>query len=182
MSIAISNVESMYDLAVDFLDAVVSAMATTDEGIDGLTSYVTLGEPALASDCDQAIVQITGLGEGATSPTTPPEVTGTRHSRGRLNLVGMTAYALRCSPITEGSGQVVQLPSFASLQETAKIGYEDGWAIWNWVNRAINSESLFNGPCTVVHFDGGIPFTPEAGLGGWLFRIRVELNGYDPTA
>ena len=180
MSVQVSTVESMYDLAVDFLDAVVNAMATTHAGIADLTSYVTLGEPALASDCDQAIVQITGLGEGATNPTTPPEVTGIRHSRGRLNLVGMAAYALRCSAITEGNAQVVQLPSFATLQETAKIGYEDGWAIWNWINRAINSQSLFDGPCTVVHFDGGIPFTPEAGLGGWMFRIHVELNGYNP--
>lgn len=170
----------MFDLATDFLDAVVSAMETTDEGISGLTSYVVLGEPALASDCDQAIVQVHGIGEGATNPTTPPEVTGIRHSRGRLNLVGMTAYALRCSTILENNAGVPMLPSFASLQETAKIGYEDGWAIWNWINRAINRESLFDGPCTVVHFDGGIPFTPQAGLGGWLFRIRVELNGYDP--
>jgi hypothetical protein len=61
----------MYDLAVDFLDAVVTAMGTTEEGIQGLSSYVTLGEPALASNCDQAIVQMIGLGEGATSPTTP---------------------------------------------------------------------------------------------------------------
>jgi hypothetical protein len=176
-----STASSMYDLAVDFLNAVVSAMATTDEGIVGLTSYVTLGEPALASDCDQAIVQIAGLGEGATSPTTPPEVTGMRHSRGRLNLVGLAAYALRCSPITEGNSQVPMLPSFASLQQTAKIGYEDGWAIWNWITRAIDKGTLFDGPCSVVHFGGGIPFTPEAGLGGWLFRIRVELQGYDPT-
>lgn len=182
MTVAISTVSSMYDLATEFLGAVTAAMATTEEGIDGLTSYVVLGEPALASDCDQAIVQVFGLGEGATGPSTPPEVTGIRHSRGRLNLVGMTAYALRCSPITQTNGGVVQLPSFAALQQTAKIGYEDGWAIWNLVNRAINSESLFNGPCTVVHFDGGIPFTPQAGLGGWLFKIRVELNGYDPTA
>lgn len=172
----------MYELGTELLEAVVAAMSTTDEGVAGLTSYVVLGEPALASDCDQAIVQITGLGEGATNPSTPPEATGIRHSRGRLNLVGLAAYALRCSAITENNSQTVMLPSFASLQQTAKIGYQDGWAIWNLINRAINSESLFNGPCTVVHFDGGIPFTPQAGLGGWLFRIRVELNGYDPTA
>lgn len=171
----------MFDLAVDLLNAVVAAMATTEEGVVGLTSYVTLGEPALASDCDQAIVFVSGLGEGATSPTSPPEATGMRHSRGRLNLVALTAYALRCSPITTGNGQVVSLPSFAELQETAKIGYEDGWAIWNLVNRAIDDESLFGGACTVVHFDGGIPFTPEAGLGGWKFQIRVELQGYDPS-
>lgn len=172
----------MYDLAVDFLAAVVAAMGTTEEGVTGLNSYVTLGEPALASDCDQAIVQVAGLGEGATNPSTPPEATGMRHSRGRLNLVGLTAYALRCSAITRGGGQVVELPTFAELQQVAKIGYEDGWAIWNLVNRAIADESLFGGSCVVVHFDGGIPFEPQAGLGGWLFRIRVELGGYDPLA
>ena len=181
MTVTPSTVSSMFDLAVDFLDAVVAAMATTEEGIAGLSSYVTLGQPALASDCDQAIVQVVGLGEGATSPTTPPEATGMRHSRGRLNLVTFTAYALRCSAITRGNGQVVELPSFAELQEVAKIGYEDGWAIWNYVTRAIDRGTLFGGPCSVVHFDGGIPFTPEAGLGGWLFTIRVELQGYDPA-
>lgn len=171
----------MYDLAVDFLAAVVAAMGTTEDGIDGLSSYVTLGEPALALDCDQAIVQMIGLGEGATSPTSPPEATGMRHSRGRLNLVGMRAYALRCSAITRGNNQVIELPSFDELQQVAKIGYEDGWAIWNYVTRAIDRDTLFGGPCSVVHFDGGVPFTPEAGLGGWVFTIRVELQGYDPT-
>jgi len=182
MTIAVSSVSSMYDLATELLEAVIAAMATTEEGIANLSSYVALGEPALASNCDQAIVQLTGLGEGATNPTTPTEVTGIRHSRGRLNLVGLAAYALRCQPITENNSQTTMLPSFETLQEYAKISYEDGWAIWNLINRAINSESLFNGPCTIVHFDGGIPFTPQAGLGGWLFRLRVELNGYDPLA
>lgn len=182
MTVVPSTVTSMYDLAVDLLDAVVAAMATTDTGITGLSSYVTLGAPALASDCDQAIVQVTTLGEGATSPTTPPEITGMRHLRGRLNLVGLAAYALRCSEITEGNSQVVMLPSFATLQEVAKIGYEDGWAIWNWITRAIDAGTLFGGPCSVVRFDGGVPFTPEAGLGGWLFSLRVELQGYDPTS
>ena len=183
MTVAVSTVSSMYDIAVDLLGAVEAAMASTPAGAPDET-YVTLGDPAWAAQCSQAVVQIPLLSEGGTNPTSPPEVTGMRHSRGRLNLVSMLAYAMRCAPVTDGNDQYLppyQAPGAATLSAIAKAGYEDGWAIWNWVNRAVLNGTLFDGPCSIVHFDGGTPYTPEAGLGGWRFAVKVELGGYDPT-
>jgi hypothetical protein len=179
----VSTVSSMWQLAVELTNAVADAMATTDAGAPD-TTYQTLGAPAFLDGCAQAAVEIPLLSEGATNPMTPPESTGMRHQRGRLNLVSMVAYAIRCIPVTDANGQMLpqfQSPSPATLSAIAKAGYEDGWAIWNWVNHAIRNGSLFGGPCSVVHFDGGIPYAPEAGLGGWRFAVRVELDGYDPT-
>lgn len=176
-TVVISTVSSMYDLADEFLAAVVAAMTTTDTGAPD-RSFVSLGEPVFDTLCAQAIVHIPGLSEGATGPGAPPEGLGLRHSRGRVNLVAMTAWAIRCVTIQDGQIPVTD----AEFNADAKASYEDGWAIWNYVTRAINNDDLFAGPCGDVHFDGGVAVTPSGGLGGWRFMLRVELNGYDPTA
>ena len=183
MTVVPSTVSSMWDLAVDLTNAVALAMATTPAG-GPLETYQTLGAPAFLDGCAQACVEIPLLSEGVTNPLAPPESTGMRHQRGRLNLVSMVAYAIRCIEVTDGNNQMLppfQGPSAATMTAAAKAAYEDGWAIWNWVNHAIRNGMLFNGPCAVVHFDGGIPYAPEAGLGGWRFAVKVELDGYDPT-
>ena len=176
-AVAVSTVTSMYDLAAEFLAAVVAAMATTDAGAPD-RSYISLGEPVFDTLCAQAIVHVGGSTEGATGPSSPPEGLGLRHSRGRINLIAMTAWALRCVSIQDGQVPVTD----AQFSADAKAGYEDGWAIWNYINRAIDSESLFGGACADVHMDGGLAITPSGGLGGWRFMIRAELSGYDPTA
>lgn len=170
----------MFDLAQEFLDAVTEAMETTPAGAPD-ASYVVIGNPAWADFCSQAVVTIPTLTEGGTSPSTPTEVTGQRFETGRVNLVGLTAYAMRCQPITEGNGNTIRLPTPTELTAAAKAAYEDGWAIWNYVTRLLRKNELFEGPCSIDHFDGGQAFTPEAGLGGWRFNMRVELQGYDPT-
>ena len=166
----------MYDLANDYLTAVVAAMETTDAG--GPDRYaVVLGDPVFDTLCAQAFVSVPTLTEGNTGPNSPPEATGNRTLRGRLNLVGMTAWAVRCISVQNGNRAVTD----EQFGADAKAGYEDGWAIWNYVTRAINVDTLFSGPCSVNHFDGGAAITPSGGLGGWRFTIRVELQGYDPT-
>lgn len=182
MTVVPSTVTSMYDLAVDLLDAVEAAMATTAEGAP-VTSYVSLGEPAWGPEaCSQAVVQVLALGEGQTSPVSPAEITGIRHPPGHhVNEVSLVAYAVRCLFVSEGNVSPYQPLTVNSLSAAAKQAYEDGWAIWNYINRAIKSQSLFGGQCQIVHFVGGQPINPEAGLGGWRFGLRVELDGYDPT-
>jgi hypothetical protein len=169
----------MYDLAEDLRVAVVAAMATTDGGPPD-RSFVSLGPPAWETSCSQVAVEVDGLREGATNPTSPPEATGIRFKRGRLNLVGLTAYAVRCVKASQGNSQVYKASRDVQLSAEAKLAYEDGWAIWNWINRSILDGSLFDGPCAIVHFDGGAPIEPAGGLGGWRFGLRVELGGYDP--
>lgn len=180
-SVVSSTVTSMFDLAGEFLSAVTAAMATTDAGAPD-ESYITLGDPAWDTLCGQAVVMIPQLGEGATNPSSPPEQTGMRHTRGRINLVSMVAYAVRCAVSVDSQNlPPFQAPSTDTLTAIAKAGYEDGWAVWNYVNRAIDRHELFGGPCIDAHMEAGTPFTPEAGLGGWRFLVRVELGGYDPT-
>lgn len=179
MSVVPSTVTSMYDLAVDLLGAVSAAMATTDAGPPDI-AYITLGEPAWAEACGQAVVQAAGLTEGRTDPGSGGEAEGRRFERGRVNLVGMVAYAMRCVTISELNAQVFSLPSPATLSAIGKQSYEDGWAIWNYVTRATRKGLLFSGACSIVHFDGAPAATPEGNLGGWRFVCRVALDGYDP--
>lgn len=171
----------MYDLATELLAAVIAAMATTDGGAPD-RSFVSLGDPPWDTACSYAVVQIPTLTEGQTGPASPPEVTGIRHSRGRVNLVSMSAWAMRCIQASEENTQAFDPPDDAQLSLEAKTSYEDGWAVWNYVNRAVNNGALFNGPCTIVHFDAGVAVNPSGGIGGWRFNTRVELAGYDPTS
>lgn len=175
MTVAVSTVISMYDLATELLAVLVTAMTSTAAGTPN-RDFVALGDPVFDTLCAQAIVNIPELGEGTTGSTTPAEATGMRHSRGRVNLVTMNAWALRCVSFQNGNVPV----SDAQFDADALAGYEDGWAIWNYVTRLINAGELFSGPCGIVHFDGGIAVTPAGGLGGWRFACRVELGGYNP--
>jgi hypothetical protein len=176
----VSSVSSMFDIADQFLQATVAAMTTTPAGPPARATVV-LGDPVFDDSCGQAFVSVPALTEGSTNPGTPPEATGRRISRGRVNLVAMTAWAIRCVHVTSGLQQGFVPPSDAELAADALQGYEDGWAVWNYITRAVLNDTLFSGPCGIVHFDGGQAVTPSGGLGGWKFTIRVELPGYDPT-
>lgn len=181
MTVAPSTVTSMYDLATELLAAVIAAMTGTEGGSPD-RSFVSLGDPPWDTLCSYAVVQIPTLNEGQTGPSGPPEVTGIRHSRGSVNLVSMSAWAMRCISSGQNDAQAYAAPDDAQLSLEAKHAYEDGWAVWNYVKRAINAGTLFSGPCTIVHFDAGVAVNPSGGIGGWRFNTRVELNGYDPTA
>ena len=146
MSVVVSTVTSLYDLAVDLLDAVVAAMATTDAGAP-TRSYVSLGEPAFGPEaCDQAAVQVQGLTEGQTSPSIPPEITGQRSRYGRINEATMVAYAVRCVPVSDGNNQIYAPLTVDELNGMAQQAYQDGWAIWNYVNYAIRNGTLSAAP------------------------------------
>lgn len=181
MSVVVSDVSSMYDLAVDLLDAVVAAMGTTDAGAPD-RSFVSPGAPAFETQCAQAAVQVISLTEEQTRDLSPAMQPGLRHFRGRVNLVGLVAYTLRCAEVSEGNQNVYQPLFDATLGEQARAVYQDGWAVWNHITRAINNGTLFDGGnCTDVHFDGGTPFEPEGGLIGWRFALSLELGGYLPV-
>ena len=176
-----SSVSSMFDLAEDLLTAVAEAMATTAAGAP-VQSYVSLGAPAWETLCSKAVVQVLSLTEEQTRDTSPAMQPDLRHFRGRVNLIGMVAYAMRCVKVS-GSGQGYTPVNPAVLTAEAKASYEDGWAVWNHVTRQINDGTLFpnGGPCYDAHFDAGVPYTPAGGLGGWQFTLRAELGGYTPA-
>lgn len=180
MSVVVSDVNSMYEIAVDLRDAVVAAMGTTDAGAPD-RAFVSPGPPAFETQCSQAAVQVLSLTEEQTRDLSPAMQPGRRHHRGRVNLVGMVAYTIRCAEVSEGNQDVYQPLSDATLDAQAQAVYQDGWAVWNHINRAIETHDLFGGICSDVHFDGGTPYGPEGGLIGWRFALRAELGGYLPA-
>lgn len=180
MTVTVSTVSSMYDLAEDLLLAVVAAMGTTEAGAPD-RYFVSAGIPTFETECAQAAVQVVTLTEEQTRDLTPAMQTGFRHIRGRVNLVGLIAYTVRCAEASEGNQQVYQPPFDATLSNQAKAVYEDGWAIWNHVRSRINEGLLFGGPCSDVHFDVGTPMANQGGQVGWQFTCRVELGGYVPS-
>ena len=182
MTVTPSTVTSLYSLAQELLAAVTAAMATTDAGAPPM-SYIAVGEPAFGPEsCDQAIVTINTITEGQTGPTTPPEITGQRFRYGRLNEATMTAYAIRCMLVSQQNQVPYAGLTVTDLDAASSQAYQDMWAIWNYINYAIRNGTLFNGTCTIAHFNASTSYTPEAGLGGSRFNLRVQLDGYDATA
>ncbi len=173
-----STVSSMADLATSYLDAIVAAMGSTAAGAPD-RAFVAPGQPAFETQCNQAAVYIPQLTEGSTIPTQPPEIIGQRSRYGRVILVGMTGYAVRCAAVSESQNGYEPL-SDATLTAQALAVYEDGWAVWNWLTQLIRNDLLFGGSCGIQHFDRGSPYATEGGLAGWQFQIRVQLDGYKP--
>lgn len=179
MTVVASTVSSMYELAESYLHAIVAAMTTTDAGAPD-RAFVATDTPVFEGYCAQAAVYIPTLTEEVTGPLAPSGQVGQRFHRGRVNLVAMTGYAVRCADISEGNQQGYQPPFDATLNAQARAIYQDGWAIWNYVTTLLRDDLLFSGPCGITHFDQGKPLTTAGGQIGWQFAIRVELNGYVP--
>lgn len=179
MTVVASTVASMYDLADSYLQAIVAAMTTTDAGAPD-RAFIAPDVPVFETYCSQAAVYVPSLTEETTGPLSPSGQVGQRFHRGRVNLIGMVGYAVRCADISEGNQQVYQPPFDATLNAQAKAVYEDGWAIWNYITALLRADLLFRGPCGITHFDQGKPITTAGGKIGWQFAIRVELDGYVP--
>lgn len=170
MTVTVSTVSTLFDLAVDFLAACDTALGTTAAGAPSMT-YISPGVPTFDYTCDTLAVYVPSLTEESTSPLNPSPSTGWRHRRGRINLAALTVVSARCG-ITNTAPTAIQLTA------AAKKNYEDGWAIWNVVTQQIKAGTLFGGPCSDVHYDGGLSLTPQAGLVLWQMTVRVEIGGY----
>ncbi len=170
MTVALSTVSTLFDLAVDLLAAGDEALATTEAGPPE-KSYISPGIPTFDGLCDTLVVYGATLTEESTAPLNPAPSTGWRHRRGRINLAGLTIVSARC-------GSTKASPSPLELTADAKKSLEDGWAIWNIVTQKIADGSLFGGACADVHYDGGLSLTPQAGLVLWQMSLRVEIGGY----
>jgi hypothetical protein len=170
VTVAISTVSTLFDLAVDLLQAADDALATTEAGPPA-KSYISPGIPTFDGLCDTLVVYGASLTEESTSPLNPPPSPGWRHRRGRINLAGLTVVSARC-------GSTSPSPTAAALTADAKKSLEDGWAIWNVITQKIRNDDLFGGACSDVHYDGGLSLTPQAGLVLWQMTLRIEIGGY----
>lgn len=170
MTVAVSTVNSTYELSQSFLNVCETALATTAGGIPN-PSYIYPVAPPVDC-CPALIVWMSGLGEETTSPFSPPAATGHRASYGRLNLVGLTVWALRCAPRVNADGSI----DLAEIAEISQIVQQDGWALWCGIYDAIRDER-FRDLCTAVHFDRARPVREAGGCLGWEMSIRAELGG-----
>jgi hypothetical protein len=170
MTVAVSTVDSTYLLSQSFLGVCETALGTTVGGVPDL-SYVYPSEPPIDC-CPALIVFMAALTEETTSPISPPASTGHRASYGRLNLVTLTAWALRCSPRVNENGTI----DVSEIERVAQEVQQDGWAMWNGIYKAINDGSFLD-ICSDAHFDRAVPIKDQGNCVGWSMTIRAELGG-----
>ena len=170
---SVSTVDSTYLLSQQFLGVCETALAATTDGAPVL-SYVYPVEPVIDC-CPALIVFLSGLTEETTSPLTPPAATGLRAAFGRLNLLTLNAWILRCAPRTNADGSV----DVVEIERVAEQVQQDAWALWNGIYRAVR-EGTFEDTCSDVHYGPSRPIREQGGCLGWAFTIRAELGGFAP--
>lgn len=181
MSSGPTSVSAMFDLADLFKQAIEAAMTSTTAGAPQRAYVYPDASPEFYTECSQAVVCIPALTEEQTSPVAPVAVTGRRFHFGRMNLVTLNGYAIRCVAVSEGNQQQFRPLSDATLNTQSRIMYEDGWALWETMTELLKPpESIMGGICSDVHFDLGRPVRPLGGLAGWSMTLRAWLQGYVP--
>lgn len=170
MTVAVSTVTTLSDLADELLGVAVASLETTTAGAPD-RSYVAPAAPAFDC-CPFLSVTVDSLTEESTSPTSPAAAPARRTDFGSIILAGFSVWALRCSVSFNGD----QLPSPNEIAATALEVQEDGWALWNGLRHAIKNGEIFE-LCTGVHFDGGQPIPDQGMCVGWRFRIRAMIPG-----
>lgn len=165
-----SDVGSLYDFSQSVLTVARACLATTQAGTPAVY-YVSPGTQPAFDCCPALIVTVAGLSEEGTSPL---EVTATGHRAafGRLNLVTVVVWALRCAPEMDNKGNVLT----ANIEAVAEAVQEDAWALWcGFYHAVING--TWEGKCEDVHFDRGLPIQEQGGCVGWAFTMRAQLDG-----
>lgn len=170
MSVVTSDITSLTELALGFLEVAENALAETTEGTP-TRSYLSPAAPPYDC-CPMLTVHVAALSEEATEPLSPIPATGRRHHFQRVNLATLQVTVLRCTPHIEGN----DLPAISELQAAAEQIEQDGWILWNALNHAIQ-DNVFKSYCEIVHVDAGVSIPEQGGCAGWLFTIRAELGG-----
>ena len=171
MTVAVSTVDSTYLLSQQFLDVCETALASTIAGTPDL-SYVYPVEPVIDC-CPALIVFLSALTEESTSPFTPTAAMGMRAAFGRLNLVTLNAWILRCAPRANADGSI----DVTEIESVAEQVQQDAWALWNGIYHAVR-DGTFEDTCSDVHFGPSRPIREQGGCLGWAFTIRAELGGF----
>lgn len=168
----VSSIDTLNDLSMGLLAAVEAALATTAAGVPG-RQFVSPGTPAFDC-CPFFCVHPLILGLADTRPLFPPLEPSQRPHRASINLVAFHAYVIRCVPVPNDNGDP---PPAADLTASGRTISQDGFAVWDHLKKAVRAGSLFPGDLTDVFFDGGVQLDPAGGCGGWLFTVRVQLDG-----
>lgn len=171
MSVVPSTVSSLYELAGALLLVAEDALADTVGGTPD-RSYVAPSPPAFDC-CPFLSVYAPSLTEGPTLAGPGGLAPGQRTRVGNVPLASLVVAAVRCAPQMNGNGA---LPTVQSIEDSARQVQEDGWALWNALRHAVRA-GTFKTLCSEVFFDGGTAIPEQGGCVGWLFTLRVGLNG-----
>lgn len=169
--------DDLFDLCGEFLDACVEALATTMGGAPGL-QFVSPGPPAWDC-CDAIIVYAGGPLVAETSPGSPVLAPGHRvQAYGVVNLITMTATALRCVPTLDDDGNP---PTAAAMTLAAAVTNADCWAITNYCRSKQRAGLLFAPKEREVFWRPAVAVGQQGGCGGWALTVDVQLDGYRVT-
>jgi hypothetical protein len=169
----------LYDALVDFANVGYAALADT---IGGQPSchYLSPGPPPWDTyPCFVAWAGAPAVGD--TFPLQPSLQTMHRIELGRqVNLIPLTAIALRCGPIPENTGTLANWPERQD-KATQEI-LSDVWALWNHLRQAKQDLTLFPPKEREFSLEVGVAYGPSGGAVGATVTARVQLGGYDPTS
>lgn len=167
-----TDVDSLFGFASEYLAAVLSALATTDAGIPDGPAYVAPGIPSL--DCPEMVsVHVQTLSFASTSPSGPLDADKRSASRGVIQAT-LVAQFVRCQPLMNPAG----LPDAASMTAAGKKADQDVWAVWNHITSLVRAGTIFSGSCPPNGVDPPAPITPQGGSAGWAFQVRPQIGGY----
>lgn len=173
-----SDQTTLYDFAVELLDACADALGTTAAGAPD-RRFVSPGLPVIDC-CPLLAVHVGSILEGQTAPSSPPMVTGHRPSFMRQPLVQMVITIVRCVPVGSGdNANSYSPPSVAQLDAAAEVLAIDAWVIVNYLNWRQRAGDLFLGGCQAVFIDPAVSLDPQGGCGGWQIPVRAAIDGYD---
>jgi hypothetical protein len=168
----------LYDALEEFFEVCKQALADTPGGLPEC-AYISEGPPAWDS-CPCLIVYAAGPTVGDTLPLQPTLQPLHRIALARqVNIVAMTALALRCSPLIHDDGETLPTPDEHAA--AAREINADSWALWNHLRHAKKTGALFPPREREFSLEPSVSLNPEGGAAGCAVTIRVELDGYDPA-
>ena len=175
-----ADVDSLYQMASEYLAAVTDALLTTDAGLPDLegVAVVPFVSPSLPSlDCPaQVTVHVQTIGMENTSPSTPLTDLGHRAATRFMVIATFVATVVRCQPTPAGIDAI--LPPSADIEAAARRSLQDVWAIWNMLSTRARNGAIFSTPCAPLYIDTPVPVTPQGASAGWAFQIRAQIDGY----
>jgi hypothetical protein len=173
VTVAVSTLDSLYELAQCLLTAAADALDETDAGTPG-RQVVYYGTPTLDC-CGELAVWVQSLQQGTTAPLLPPLQPGHRVFDGSRNLPALHLLATRCVPTPDSRGNP---PAADAITAAAKTVITDGWALWNGIQKRIRAKNLFpGGGCSEYFMDGLQAIAPSGGCAGWQMVIRFAIDG-----
>jgi hypothetical protein len=175
----VADAGALFDTAAELLEVAAGALDSVPEqlgtDLDGAPDRQLIAYGVPVHDCcEQLVVWVNPVGEGARSPSVLSPVF-------QIIRPTLRIHATRCVPtghISKGTKQYVP-PDADAVTEASRQILADGWALWNRVFNAINTDPpLLFSKCSDLVSWGMQSITPGGGCGGWEMQFTVALDGY----